>query len=67
MAVQADGHAEQRLAALVQLFNEASDSQLKYHILLEAIAFSKATSQSTLLAPAIRVNIAFTQLGKLGI
>lgn len=64
--LQADDHAEQRLATLVQMFNVADDSQSQFKILLDAIAFAKASGQSTLLAPAIRVSRASEEFAHTG-
>ena len=52
---QIDGHTEHRLATLVQIFNVADDPGSQYKVVLDAIAYAKAASQITLLAPSLRV------------
>ena len=53
--MQDAGNAEPRLSALTELFNSSKEPKVQYELLLQAIAFAKATSQSTILAPGIRV------------
>jgi len=54
---QEGGHPEARLTALLELFNMSKEGRVQYQLLLQAIAYAKATGQSTLLAPGIRSHI----------
>ena len=54
--MQDAGNPEPRLSALTELFNSSKDPKVQYELLLQAIAFAKGTSQSTILAPGIRVS-----------
>jgi translation initiation factor 3 subunit M len=54
---QEGGHPEARLTTLLELFNLSKDAKVQYQLLLQAIAFAKASGQSTLLAPGIRSHI----------